>query len=293
MTPVRSGPVAELSTAATLARYQQAQINVSSFNIELRRIRDAEAGIGEADRKRARWLKLGFLGSWARDKADKYADVAHRLEMEIVSIQSAAESARLAALFDVGDTSSHTWTRLVSAFERLSMSDSIWDTTSVGGRDHRKSAAAVTVTRDKVSLRLDALPTVRPDVQALRFENRNGPDLWLYPDLVAIGDPSDSPALVDLRVVRLEAVEAPFVETDDLPSDAQVISETWRYVNADGGPDRRFSYNPRLPVVRYGEIKLSSSTGVNEAYSVSNVESVRTFESAFERHLVFRRTAVR
>jgi len=36
------------------------------------------------------------------------------------------------------------------------------------------------------------------------------------------------------------------------PSDAVVIGETYKYLTRDGMPDKRFSYNPKVPVCNYG-----------------------------------------
>jgi hypothetical protein len=36
------------------------------------------------------------------------------------------------------------------------------------------------------------------------------------------------------------------------PSDAVVIGETYKYLNKEGLPDKRFSYNPKVPVCNYG-----------------------------------------
>lgn len=36
------------------------------------------------------------------------------------------------------------------------------------------------------------------------------------------------------------------------PSDAYVIGESYKYITKDGYPDKRFSYNPKIPVCNYG-----------------------------------------
>jgi hypothetical protein len=48
-------------------------------------------------------------------------------------------------------------------------------------------------------------------------------------------------------------------------------------VNKSGGPDRRFANNRQLPVMRYGELRMQSSTGLNEAIQISNVQSADAF----------------
>jgi hypothetical protein len=48
-------------------------------------------------------------------------------------------------------------------------------------------------------------------------------------------------------------------------------------VNKSGGPDRRFANNRQLPILRYAELKLQSSTGLNELIQTSNVQSADAF----------------
>lgn len=63
-----------------------------------------------------------------------------------------------------------------------------------------------------------------------------------------------------------------FHEEGNVPKDAKVIDFTWQYVNKSGGPDKRFEKNKRIPICLYGEIDISSSSGLNTKIMYSNVE---------------------
>jgi len=79
-----------------------------------------------------------------------------------------------------------------------------------------------------------------------------------------------------------------FVESDSVPSDSQVIGQTWRYVNKKGGPDRRFSSNPQIPIAKYGELTVRSASGMNFVLQCSNPERAADFKEgieAYTRHL--------
>lgn len=66
-----------------------------------------------------------------------------------------------------------------------------------------------------------------------------------------------------------------FVENEIVPSDAKIIDYTWKYVNKNGSPDKRFSDNTKLPVCLYGELALRSNTGaVNTILMFSNSDIV-------------------
>lgn len=61
-----------------------------------------------------------------------------------------------------------------------------------------------------------------------------------------------------------------FIEDGVVPKDATTVGETWRFVNNNGTPDKRFSNNRKLPICLYGEIELKSSSGLNTIIMFSN-----------------------
>jgi hypothetical protein len=61
----------------------------------------------------------------------------------------------------------------------------------------------------------------------------------------------------------------PVVELGPDPSSARQIGETWLHANMDGGPDRRFRHNVKVPVVQYAQIYLTSKSGLNETLRCS------------------------
>lgn len=63
-----------------------------------------------------------------------------------------------------------------------------------------------------------------------------------------------------------------FVESQGVPSDAKIISQTWEYVNKSGGPDKRFKNNKQIPVCLYGEMIIKSNSGINTVIMFSNTD---------------------
>ena len=64
-----------------------------------------------------------------------------------------------------------------------------------------------------------------------------------------------------------------FIESEGVPKDAQVVGQTWKYVNKSGGPDRRFKDNRQLPICLYGELELTSASGLNTVIMYSNPDA--------------------
>jgi hypothetical protein len=57
----------------------------------------------------------------------------------------------------------------------------------------------------------------------------------------------------------------------DTSGDSVVIGHSWRYLNKNGTPDRRFNNNYQIPICRYSEYTFQSASGVNEKIATSKV----------------------
>lgn len=53
------------------------------------------------------------------------------------------------------------------------------------------------------------------------------------------------------------------------PWDGTVVDYTYKYVNKNGGPDRRFSNNPRYPIMSYSYITFYGDNGFSECIMLS------------------------
>jgi len=96
------------------------------------------------------------------------------------------------------------------------------------------------------------------------------PDTILYQDGVGYG----AIAYSDLRLAQ---GFTRFIENGGVPADATVVDHTWRYVNKNGGPDRRFNNNRQLPVLQLGVLVLTSSKGLNIQLNTSNPQQSLVF----------------
>ena len=58
---------------------------------------------------------------------------------------------------------------------------------------------------------------------------------------------------------------------------------TWKYVNKNGGPDKRFKDNRQLPIMHYAELTLSSAHGLRFLVQFSNPRLAEPFVRSLER----------
>lgn len=96
------------------------------------------------------------------------------------------------------------------------------------------------------------VPTLTAGRKALHFL----PDRLLVRDGKRFSD-------VALETIAVDFSPQRFIEEGTVPRDAQRVGTTWRFVNVNGTPDRRFNNNRQLPIMLYGRLTLFTSEGLN------------------------------
>jgi hypothetical protein len=174
---------------------------------------------------------------------------------------------------------------LKNCFQKLTEINKIWDITSAQNIDRVKerSAASRTITRTAVNFCTGTLDYINTKYEAFKLKNANGGDLYVYPGFIIMpSESSNDFALIDFRDVSFEHNGQRFVETDPLPSDANVVGYTYQYVNKNGSPDKRYANNPQIPIALYYELVLNSKKGLYESFEFSNSDVGETFCKALE-----------
>lgn len=176
--------------------------------------------------------------------------------------------------------------RLLETFKNLINSNKIWDITKASLQDtaQSRSSAGILVKKQEVRFEFKTLPDIKSDFDAMFFKNANGADLYFYPNFIVMFSSKHKFAIIGLEELDFHHRGVRFTETGTIPKDSKVIDKTWAKVNKNGTPDKRFKGNYQIPVVKYGEIKLSTDTGVNEEYEFSNYEYSEDFARAFKEY---------
>ena len=131
------------------------------------------------------------------------------------------------------------------------------------------AGAASVIRRSFTRLQMQEPPYLRTNVPvpSIRLGTVN---LYFLPDRLLVYAGSNVGAIA-YRDLKIEVRDHRFIEEgmSSVPSDAQVVDTTWRYVNKDGSPDRRFNNNTQLPIVLYEEIEFSSDSGLRGILQLS------------------------
>jgi hypothetical protein len=179
------------------------------------------------------------------------------------------------------------------AYQLLTSCKRIWDVTSSKeiNRIQSRSAASTEVRRAPVRANIEDSELIIIKSVPLKLENKNGGDLYFYPGFVIVHEQKLDFAILDYSEFSVGFEYVQFIESEPVPSDAQVIGQTWHKVNKDGSPDRRFTGNYRIPITKYGQLNFTSPTGLNEQYHVSNAEYAKLFYEALKEYINAVKTA--
>jgi hypothetical protein len=175
--------------------------------------------------------------------------------------------------------------KFVAAFETMAACRKTWHVSSGGQvRDvttwKRNAGADYLVKRNSTTLSLKLPPVVRCNFDVPHL-NVGKQDLYFFPDFLLVLSGSKAGAVTYDRL-RLRVQPSRHIETESIPSDAQVVAYTWQHPNKKGGPDRRFASNRQIPVCLYEAVHLSSQNGLNELIEHSKTGVAESFASLVE-----------
>lgn len=182
--------------------------------------------------------------------------------------------------YSIDGDAAQSFSRLQDAFKRFAACRRIWhvDAGAQTSDWKRNAGASFLERRSAISAVFAPPPKVQCNLNVPKI--KAGRDtMYLLPDRLLVYDSSGVGA-VPYADLQAQSGKTRFIETENIPSDSAQVGTTWRYVAKNGGPDRRFNNNRQLPIMLYGELKLSSSSGLNEQFQCSVPEIVEELSSA-------------
>jgi hypothetical protein len=171
--------------------------------------------------------------------------------------------------------------QLHNAFDQMRACHRTWHVEARGDvhtlHEWKTSGGASSIVRRKaVVFRHGAPPYFKTNV-VVPLVPAGRQTIYFFPDRVLVYGP-EGVGTVAYDALEVGWGDSRFIEEDGVPSDAQVVDKTWRYVNKSGGPDRRFNNNSELPIALYGVVQFSSSSGLRELFQLSRTGIGPQFE---------------
>ena len=173
--------------------------------------------------------------------------------------------------YELGGELAARFSNVQKACETLSRANKIWRVESRQGTwDWKRNAGASSlITRLNSSLSRIVPSCIETNVQIWGID-AGTVKLYFFPDNLFVFQNGQFGA-VSYKSLRLDCSPLRFIEDSVVPQDAQIVDYTWQYVRKDGGPDRRFSNNRKLPIALYAHLEVKSTTGLNIYLQVSNI----------------------
>jgi len=181
------------------------------------------------------------------------------------------------------DDPSDSYKNLQRAIAQVGLSERVWrvETEEVHGDWKRHAGATASVERSLSIPFRGQLPRVKTNVDLPVFP-AGRQRLYFLPNQILVVEGSNVGAVDydDFRMTLLQDVR--FSESDQPPSEAERLGTTWQYVNRSGGPDRRFSSNREIPIMRYAQFEFRSGAGLHLLYLCSKVDSPPALANALQ-----------
>jgi hypothetical protein len=101
-------------------------------------------------------------------------------------------------------------------------------------------------------------------------------ELYFFPERLIIKRGKEYGAIMYKNIDCYSSITR-FIENESVPSDSVVVGQTWRYLNKNGSPDKRFNNNHQIPICEYSVYCFESPSGLNEKISTSKVGGIDEF----------------
>lgn len=161
----------------------------------------------------------------------------------------------------------------------LNESDKLWQIIQSGHISNQKVNAGASQQVKRIPFKINKKSPnylyVDQTILSIKLKNER---LFLLPDKILVYKSSNF-GVVDYDSINIDVSFINFIEDQRVPKDAEIIRYSWKFVNKNGGPDKRYKNNKQLPVCRYGEITITSPNGLNIVLYCSNANKVYLLKS--------------
>jgi hypothetical protein len=179
--------------------------------------------------------------------------------------------------YNLRDDQIRKFERLSNSFHQLMRSRRTWRIPMEARESDwkRHAGASSTVERKPISLSVGTPALIKSNIEFLCVPLRNK-SLYLTPDSILIIG-GNSVAALRYDDLDIGCTPTRVIESEQVPDDAELVGESWQYVNKNGTPDRRFGNNRKLPICLYAQIDFKSTTGLNERVQCSRLAASEEF----------------
>lgn len=280
----KSKVVGKLSSS-NLSELKSTLQNIESGKNKLRSKITSATKTRQTAESQLNWVNWFPIKLLFKEKISHKKQTILNLKCDINTLKSEYEKHQLGLDISLTDQLESAFGALDDKFSEIMSTQKVWDVTTSQRTDRvvERTTANNRIERQSVALKRANNSKILCDYKALHFENANGGDLNLFPQFMFIEHNGDF-ALIDILDIDIHYTLVSFIESENVPSDTEIVDHTWAKANKNGDRDKRFADNYQIPVVQYGELHFTSKSGVNEVYMFSNPEPAFAFKNVFDEY---------
>lgn len=172
--------------------------------------------------------------------------------------------------YNLNGTEMENYQKFVQAILYLNNCEKLWAiSNSKSTNTKENSGAAYSISKTATKILTNAPFYIKTELIIPNIQ-WNAKRFFFLPDMVLLVENNNFVAFPYNKLLFLIG-STTVIENDTVPKDAKIIGETWKYLNANGTPDKRYSSNWKIPKCRYGKLFLSCKELEFTLYG-SNVE---------------------
>lgn len=199
-------------------------------------------------------------------------------ETQLTNIVAELNKIQLDADKDLDDVEKWQYSVLCENFSNILSSQKIWLITSSVSNTDSNSSASTTVERKEINFDTGFFNYIKSSFDIPIFRDLSGNTYYIYPRYIIKAQSFTSFEVSPIDTINIKYSNQRFIEDDILPEDSHTVDYTYQYVNKNGEPDKRYSFNPRLPIVEYGKIEIED---FGLTYHISNNFSAEEFVNIY------------
>lgn len=209
----------------------------------------------------------------------KSEEQLHIYEQQYKEAMEEAKSLIIDVDGELSELEKNNFKDFCDAFQAFRSSIKTWGIVSSTRNTELKSSAYNLVNKTVVIFKTGQFSYLRSAYQIPIFPSGDRTPYYFYPRFVIRGSSIDNFDVYAIDRIDFRYKSTRFIEEGYRPSDARQVDTTYKYVNKNGGPDRRFANNPIIPVLLYGDIKIMP---FGDTYQVSNNDAAMRLDLAFK-----------
>ncbi|MBQ9335515.1 MAG: DUF4236 domain-containing protein [Alphaproteobacteria bacterium] len=190
------------------------------------------------------------LTALRKKQKPKYAELIKEKEGEIEKLSLELEEKRYDAQIDCDEKILERYSKITDAFTSMLSSEDVYfeDPNDKNIKKHQVELKPISFI---------SCPNSVPS-----FQTTENTLVYLYPKFAILAKSPINFIVIPIEQQTVNASKSTIGWVEGkIPTDCEVIEQTYRYATKDGKKDLRYSYNPQLSYIRYGAIEFSFIEG--------------------------------